>query len=88
MLIHIYRWWHGNLDNPPAAGQSFALPANGKVDVMIASNKANTPLGRGFVDANPRVAPVPWLNENGWGSKLSVKALIISSISSLTRGFS
>lgn len=71
MLNYVYRWWHGNLNNPPAAGQSLALPANGKVDIAISSNKAQTPLGQGFKDVNPRVAPVPWLNVNAWGSKLS-----------------
>ncbi|KAH0614319.1 uncharacterized protein H6S33_006205 [Morchella sextelata] len=61
-------WWHGNLDNPPADNESFALPANGSVDVEISSNKAFTTLGRGFKDANPRMAPDPWLNQNGWGN--------------------
>lgn len=67
--LMIPRWWHGNLDNPPADNESFALPANGSVDVEISSNKAFTTLGRGFKDANPRMAPDPWLNQNGWGSK-------------------
>jgi hypothetical protein len=65
--MECHRWWHGNLDNPPAAGEVFKLPAGGRVDVEISSNKAHTSLGRGL-QANPRVAPEPWRNENGWGS--------------------
>ncbi|RPA95384.1 hypothetical protein L873DRAFT_1607582, partial [Choiromyces venosus 120613-1] len=61
-------WWHGNLDNPPAPGEVTKLPANGHIDVEISSNKAQTTLGRGFFDKDPRKAPEPWSNGNGWGN--------------------
>lgn len=69
-------WWHGVLDQPPEDGEIFELPANGQVDTAIASNKGNTPYGHGFADENPRQAPEPWENENGWGSKYTPEALV------------
>lgn len=63
-------WWHGNLDKPPPPKEVFNLPANGKAEIEIASNKAFTSMGRQGLRPKPREAPIPWSIEgNGWGSK-------------------
>ncbi|CAF0828144.1 unnamed protein product [Didymodactylos carnosus] len=63
-------WWHGDMNDPPDEGEVFNLPANGKADLEISSNKAFTSLGtaRPGLKPNPRDSPNPWLNENGWGN--------------------
>jgi len=61
-------WWHGNLACPPAEGQTFKLPANGRAVVEISSNKAFTSTENGgYRGMNQPNTPVPWTG-NDWSN--------------------